>query len=108
MSEKKKKKIDPLFLLFEHHLISRSYEDSAKFTKELATDYVAYLDTSPAHLPFHTRASVLQDLEHEAHQMLVKKMYGCVRAEDYKNTGQVCHLIEEEVETWEFEPAQKN
>jgi hypothetical protein len=85
----KKKNIDPLFQLFEKHLLSRSYDDAAAFTKQLAKDYLAYLDSTPAQVPVHLRASVLEDLEQECHELLVKKMYGVIVPSDYQNRGKV-------------------
>lgn len=84
--------LDPLYQLFEHFLFKRSYDDSKKFTHELATEYVAYLDSTPAHVPFHLRTGVIEDLQLEIHEMLVKKMYGCVKASDYTNSGKVTML----------------
>lgn len=89
MKAKKKKQIDPLFQLFEQYLLTRSYDDAGAFTKQLAKDYLAYLDSTPAHVPLHVRAGVLEDLEFECHEMLVKKMYGVVSANDYQNRGNV-------------------
>jgi hypothetical protein len=95
MTAKKSKNVDPLYELFEHYLVTKSYEDSAEFTKQLAERYVAYLDSTPAHVPFATRASVIEDLTAEAHEMLVKKMYGCMRAADYMNSGKVVQVGDE-------------
>ena len=106
MSGKKSKNLDPLFELFEHYLLTRSYEDSTKFTKEVAGVYLAYIDSTTAHVPFHVRSSVLQDLQSEAHEMLVKKMYGCVRPADYQNFGKVIQVEEgEELRPFEFSRA---
>ena len=89
MNTTKKKQIDPLFQLFEQYLLTRSYDDAAAFTKTLAKEYLAYLDSTRAHLPVHMRPGVLEDLELECHEMLVKKMYGVVSATDYQNRGKV-------------------
>ncbi len=89
MKTTKKKHIDPLFQLFEKHLLSKSYDDAAAFTKQLAKEYLAYLDSTPAQIPVHLRASVLEDLELECHELLVKKMYGVISATDYQNSGKV-------------------
>lgn len=103
LSTMKKTQIDPLFQIFEHSLVTRSYEDSQAFTKTLALNYLTYLDSTPAHVPFQVRAHVLEDLEAEVHEMLVKKMYGCVEVVDYKNTGNVMWLNQkEELEVFEF------
>jgi len=92
MDSNQKKNIDPLYQLFEHFLVTRSYDDSNEFTKQLAEHYMAYLDSTPAHVPFHTRTHVVEDLTHEAHEMLVKKMYGCSQATDYQNCGTVMQI----------------
>lgn len=85
----KYKVVDPLFQLFEHNLFNRSYDDIGAFTREVAEEYLAYLDSTHAHVPFHLRSSLLKDLEGEAHEMLIKKMYGCVKPRDYVNSGTV-------------------
>lgn len=98
-------KVDPLYQLFESHLVTKSYEDSGKFTKELATEYLAYLDGTFAHVPFKLRQLVTEDLEAEAHEMLVKKMYGTMKATDYLNFGKVLHVTKNAEMTWiDFTP----
>ncbi len=84
--------LDPLYQLFEQHLLTRSYDDAAGFTKQLASDYMAYVDSTLAHIPFHLRSQMIEDVEAEAHEMLVKKMYGCMNAGDYLRSGQVNHV----------------
>jgi hypothetical protein len=104
MGVKPNKSVDPLFQLFEHYLLNRSYEDSNKFTKEVAEEYMTYLDSTSAHVPFHVRSSLLEDLETETHELLVRKMYGCVRAADYVNSGTVISVRPgEDLTTFEFE-----
>jgi len=93
-------KVDPLYQLFESHLVSKSYEDASKFTKELATEYLAYLDGTFAHVPFKLRQLVTEDLEAEAHEMLVKKMYGTMKASDYLTFGSVLHVTKNKEVTW--------
>lgn len=105
MADNKRKAVDPLFQLFEHYLLNRSYEDSAAFTKEIAEEYLSYLDSTPAHVPLHVRKSVQEDLEGEAHELLVKKMYGVVRSSDYHNVGSVVKVNGETgLEPLEFLP----
>lgn len=100
----KLKNTDPLFVLFEHHMLTKSYEDSAAFTKEVAAEYLSYLDSTTAHIPMHIRTSVLEDLEAEAHEMLIKKMYGCAKSMDYANYGKVTRVQKnEELSTFEFQ-----
>lgn len=105
MSGNKPINLDPLYQLFEHHLMTRSYEDSAVFTKEVAEKYIAYLDSTAAHIPLHVRASVSEDLELETHEMLVKKMYGMVQPNDYLNYGKVVRVQKgQELSTFDFVP----
>ncbi len=80
---------DPLHQIFEHFLLTRSYENAAAFTKQLAETYVHYLDSTNAHMPFEARQTVLEDLATEAHEMLVKRMYGSNEVIDSVTTGQV-------------------
>jgi hypothetical protein len=82
---------DPLNQLFEHFLLTRSYENAGAFTKQLAENYLAYLDSTHAHMPFEARQAVLEDLATEAHEMLVKRMYGSVEQTDKVTTGKVHH-----------------
>ena len=83
---------DPLQQLFEHHLLNRSYDDASAFSKEVAKEYLGYIDSTLAHVPLHLRASVSEDLETEAHEMLVKKMYGLSAVSDVTNFGKVIQL----------------
>jgi hypothetical protein len=105
---KTSRNVDPLYQLFEHYLLNRSYEDSAAFTKEVANEYLGYLDSTQAHIPLTIRQNVLEDLEAEAHEMLVKKMYGVVRVSDYLNYGKVIRVSKEELSTFDFTPRPKD
>lgn len=82
---------DPLHQLFEHFLLNRSYENAGAFTKQLAENYVAYLDSTAAHMPFEARQAVLEDLALEAHEMLVKRMYGSNDTGSRVTSGKVFH-----------------
>ena len=99
------RRLDPLFQLFEHYLFKRSYEDLSAFTKEVAEEYLAYLDSTPAHVPYHTRSTLIKDLESETHEMLVKRMYGCMKVSDYQNYGRVVKVTrDEELVSLDFSP----
>lgn len=80
---------DPLQQLFEHHLLNRSYDDAGAFSKEVAKEYLGYIDATLAHVPLHLRASVMEDLETETHEMLIKKMYGVENLPELNNFGKV-------------------
>lgn len=96
MAGQTKKNIDPLFQLFEHHLMTRSYDDSGAFTREVAEEYITYLDSTQSHVPLHVRANLLEDLQAETHEMLVKKMYGAVQPPGGTHYGKVMKLQGEE------------
>lgn len=83
---------DPLQQLFEHHLLHKSYEDAEAFTKEVAKQYLSYIDATLAHVPIHIRSAVIEDLESEAHEMLIKKMYGVGSETENSNFGRVIEL----------------
>jgi len=107
MAKPKKKEFkttDPLYELFEHYLFNRSFEDSEAFAREIAEDYLSYLDSTPAHVPLHARAHLLKDLENEAHEMLVKKMYGCGPRAQKKDYGKVVEVKKKELKSLELPP----
>lgn len=83
---------DPLQQLFEHHLLHKSYEDAEAFTKEVAKEYLCYIDATLAHVPIHIRSAVIEDLESETHEMLIKKMYGVGSESENSNFGRVIEL----------------
>ena len=74
--------VDPLYKVFEHFLFTRTYEDSGAFTKEVANQYLAYLDSTAGFIPCHARKAIQEDLETEIHEMLVKKIYGFQEASE--------------------------
>ncbi len=80
--EKATEWVDPLYQVFEHFLFTRTYEDSNAFTKEVATQYLAYLDATAGFIPSHARKTIQEDLETEIHEMLVKKIYGFTESPD--------------------------
>lgn len=84
-----KKNKDPLQQLFEHHLLNRSYDDAGAFSKEIVKEYLGYIDATLAHVPIHLRATITEDLETEAHEMLIKKMYGVETLTESTNFGKV-------------------
>jgi len=104
MKKKKPKNYDPLHELFEYYLLNRSHEDTGAFTKQIAKDYLSYLDSTSAYVPLHLRGSLLEDLEAEAREMLIKKMYGCANQSEHHNHGRVVEVAPKDDEG--FEPLQ--
>jgi hypothetical protein len=105
MRGKKTKNLDPLFQLFQHHMLKKSYEDSSNFNKDVAADYLIYLESTSAHIPFSVKAAVIQDLEAETHELLVKSMYGCGLPQTSQTYGKVIKVKNNaELSTYEFTP----
>lgn len=99
----RRKKIDPLFQIFDFYLNNKSHQDSSIFTKTVANTYLSYLDSTIAHVPYQSRSLVLEDLQAEVQEMLVKKMYGAIKASDYSNFGTVIRIKKnKEIEFYEF------
>ena len=105
MRGKKIKNVDPLFQLFQHHMLKKSYEDSSVFNREVATEYMLYLESTSAHIPFEVKAAVLQDLEAETHELLVKSMYGCETTQPSQTYGKVIRINQNaSFSTYEYTP----
>lgn len=99
------KNLDPLFQLFQHHMFKKSYEDSTAFSKEVVAEYLVYLESTSAHIPLNVKAAIVQDLEAETHEMLVKSMYGCSAPSDSTTYGKVIKVNKNtELSTYEFTP----
>ena len=105
MRGKKQKNLDPLFQLFQHHMLKKSYEDSTLFNKEVAAEYVLYLESTSAHIPYHVKTTVIQDLEAETHELLLKSMYGCGVQQTSCTYGKVINVKNpSKLSTFEFTP----
>jgi len=105
MRGKNIKNIDPLFQLFQHHMLKKSYEDSTSFSKEVVTGYIVYLESTSAHIPYNVKAAVVEDLEAETHELLVKSMYGCGSPQASRTYGKVIKVRKNtELSTYEFTP----
>jgi len=103
MRGKKMKNLDPLFQLFQHHMLKKSYEDSGAFSREVVSEYLVYLESTSAHIPLNVKAAVVQDLEAETHELLVKSMYGCSSPSSSNTYGKVMKVNSKtELSTYEF------
>lgn len=105
MRGKNQKNIDPLFQLFQHHMLKKSYDDSAAFSRDVAAEYLVYLESTSAHIPLNVKAAIAQDLESETHELLVKSMYGCSLPHQSTTYGKVIRINgSSELSTFEFTP----
>lgn len=109
MRVKKPINLDPMFQLFQHHMLKKSYDDSGAFSKDVAAEYLLYLNSTSAHIPFAVKAAVVEDLEAEAHEMLVKSMYGCGTPQKGHTYGKVMRVKKNtELTTYEFTLSEPN
>ncbi len=105
MRGKKQKNLDPLFQLFQHHMLKKSYDDSAAFSREVVAEYLVYLGSTSAHIPLSFKPAVVQDLEAETHELLVKSMYGCGTPHKSETYGKVIKIKNSsKFSTFEFTP----
>ena len=88
------KNSDPLYHVFEYLLFSRSYDDPIELAKAIAAQYIQYLDSSQAYIVENLRQELLDELFVEAHEMLIKKMYGCVEQKFEKHYGKVMQIYQ--------------
>jgi len=105
MRGKKQNNTDPLFQLFQHHMLKKSYDDSSVFNREVAAEYLVYLESTSAHIPLNVKAVIIQDLEAETHELLIKSMYGCSTPNNSRTYGKVIKIKNSsELSTFEFTP----
>jgi hypothetical protein len=86
-------------------MLKKSYEDSASFSKEVVSGYLVYLGSTSAHIPYNVKDAVVEDLEAETHELLVKSMYGCGNPQSSHTYGKVIKVRKNtELSTYEFTP----
>ena len=79
-----KKQIDPLYIIFEKHLYDNSYDTPQDFSCAVVGEYVEHLKTNGLLMPDKQAEQIIEDLLDEVKNMLIKKTYGCLSIEDYK------------------------
>lgn len=78
-------KLQALYTIFEKHLYD--FEDNAEteaaLIDKIVGDYLNFLSTQQVVVPKKWRMQIIDELRHQVHQMLVKKMYGCLSVEEF-------------------------
>lgn len=80
--------IDPLYVIFEQHLMSFSDADSDRkaFLENVVTDYLSYLRKNNIIVPKTLEQPIIEELSAQVNTMLVKKIYGFLSITDYQDT----------------------
>ena len=78
------RKWDPLFIIFEKHLYDFNYESREIFLKAVVDDYIAHLVRQKIVIPPAWKLLLEKTLGEEVSDMLVRKLYGCLTVEEFK------------------------
>lgn len=83
-------KLDPLYTIFEKHLYNfeDEQESEAAFIGAIVRDYMQFLVKSKVVVPKRWENQIAEELQDQVHQMLVKKMYGCLSIEEFQKNQQ--------------------
>ena len=79
------KKIDPLYTIFEQHLLNFQdpNSDRSSFVESIVKDYLIHLRKIGISVPKEWEAQVFEELCFQVNTMLVKKIYGCLTIKEY-------------------------
>lgn len=83
------RKWDPLFIIFEKHLYDFNYESRELFIKGVVDEYLQHLMRQKVVVPVLWRAHLEKTLSEEVSDMLVRKLYGCLTVEEFKEKQNV-------------------
>jgi len=89
MSNEKSKEnstLDPLFVIFEHHLycFHDSEMDRKTFLGKVVGDYLAHLRRMSVSIPVTLERYVIDELAIQVNTMLLKKIYGFLTIGDFQ------------------------
>ena len=81
----KKSALDPLFVIFENHLLQ--FEDSnidrKTFSSNVVGEYLKTLKNMKIAVPSQYEKAIVEELTDQVNQMLVKKIYGCYSIQEF-------------------------
>lgn len=82
----KQEKLDPLFVIFEKHLMDFSDDqlDKRTFALGVIQEYQRFLSRKNITIPEHLQRHVFEELEQQISTMLVKKIYGCFNVKEFQ------------------------
>ncbi len=78
------RKWDPLFIIFEKHLYDFNYESRELFIKGVVDDYLEHLSQQKITTPPSWKPQMEKTLTEEVSDMLVRRLYGCLTVEEFK------------------------
>ena len=78
------RKWDPLFIIFEKHLYDFNYDSRDLFIKGVVEEYIQHLTRQKVVVPVLWRSHLEKTLAEEVSDMLVRKLYGCLTVEEFK------------------------
>ncbi|MDR3607952.1 MAG: hypothetical protein P4M08_11310 [Oligoflexia bacterium] len=86
-----KDQLDPLFTIFEQHLYNfqDSEIDRKTFVGDVVKDYLNYLRKLGISIPTPLEHAIAEELSLQVKSMLVKKIYGCLSIQDYRENQPV-------------------
>ena len=79
-------KVDPLFVIFEQHLMSFEDADSDRktFINNVVNDYLTTLRKMNIAVPKSLEFAVVEELAGIVNAMLIKRIYGCLTVTEYR------------------------
>jgi hypothetical protein len=79
-------KIDPLYVIFEHHLFNFQDSDTDRktFIGNVVADYLSHLRKLNITVPKSLEQPIIEELASQVNTMLVKKIYGCLSIQEYQ------------------------
>ncbi len=86
MLEAKQAQLDPLYVIFEQHLVNFQDNDLDRksFIGNVLQEYLSYLRRLNITVPKSLEGSIIEELSVQVQTMLVKKIYGCLTIQDYQ------------------------
>lgn len=78
--------LDPLYVIFEQHLYNFQDSDSDRktFIGNIVKEYLAHLRRNEIVVPQMLENQITEELASQVNTMLVKKIYGCVSIQDFR------------------------
>lgn len=78
--------LDPLFVIFEQHLLNFQDADTDRksFIKKVVQEYLTYLRKNQISIPVLLEPYIVDEISEQVNKMLVKKIYGCLTIDEYQ------------------------
>ena len=85
----KQNQVDPLYLIFEQHLLNFQDPDTDRRTLvlKIVAEYINYLRKQNISVPRALEQPIVEELYTQVNTMLVKKIYGCLTTQDFQSSA---------------------